>query len=314
MQTVANRLPISVRNLLPPGVQAVMDALDERDLLSLEEIRLRLGRPLELVGIKDHPPFMIAQDHLRHVLAMVTGSSLYAVDQELRRGYITVQGGHRVGIAGRAVLDEGGYVKTLRDIGSLSIRIARQVIGCGKPLAQYMVDERKGLLPTLFIGPPLSGKTTLLRDVARLIGDGHFHSRLDRLRVSIVDERSEIAGCLKGVPQFDVGLATDVLDACPKVQGMYMMLRAMAPQVLATDEIGSSEDVHAIMDVARAGVTLIGTLHAFDVEDLSRRQNIQALLASEAIERFVFLSRRNGPATIERVYDRHLREVAKSWR
>ncbi len=313
MKIVAIHFPTQVMQLLPPSVAAGVADMHVADLDRIEELRLRLNRPVEVVGPDVSIPVVVTQDHLQHVLAAVTGSSLYAVESELRRGYITIAGGHRVGIAGRAVVDERGLVKTIRDIGSVSIRIARPAIGSANALKSVMVDERGTLLSTLLIGPPMSGKTTLLRDVARMLGDGRFHPRIHRMRVSIVDERSEIAGCYKGVPQFDVGLSTDVLDACPKVDGMYMMLRAMAPQVLLTDEIGSASDIEAIADVARAGVVFVGTLHASSIEDLRIRETLHRFVESATITRFVFLSRISGPGTVARVFDGQLRELSGPW-
>lgn len=313
MKTVGIHFPTQVMQLLPPQVAACIADLPVMDLDLIEEVRLRLNRPVEVVGPDAAIPCMVTWEHLNHVLAVVTGSSLYAVEAELKRGYITIAGGHRVGIAGRAVVDEQGLVKTIRDIGSVSIRIARPAIGSAAALANVMVDERGRLLSTLLVGPPMSGKTTLLRDVARMLGDGRFHPKVRKMRVSIVDERSEIAGCYKGVPQFDVGLSTDVLDGCPKVEGMYMMLRAMAPQVLLTDEIGSASDIEAVADVARAGVAFIGTLHASSIEDLRVRHTINRFVESATIARFVFLSRASGPGTIAQVFDGQLREMSGPW-
>ena len=311
--TTTDILPGAVIDLLPPDVALIVRNLTPAQQSRLEEIRMRLHRPLELVGVAIARGMIISPEHLRHVMATVTGSSVYAVEQELRRGYVTLAGGHRVGVAGRVVVDEQDHVRSIRDVGSVNIRLARQIIGSAERLGAYILEGRHRLLPTLIAGPPLSGKTTLLRDLARLLGNGELSSHLGPLRVAIVDERSEIAGCYKGAPQFDVGLLTDVLDGCPKQAGMYLMLRSMAPQVLMTDEIGSAADVQAIVDVALAGVCFVGTLHARTVSDLQSREAVRDLLRAGAIERILFVGRKHGPGTIERVYDGQLREVTAAW-
>ncbi|PWI59006.1 stage III sporulation protein AA [Sulfoacidibacillus thermotolerans] len=299
----------SVAKLLPHPLRTAIEGLSQQSQKSIEEIRLRALRPLEVIGIRDYARPLVAIEHLRHVMSAVTGSSYYAVEAQLRYGYLTLPGGHRVGIAGRAVIDERDQIVTIRDIASIHIRVARQIVNCANHVAPLLLDDWGQLQSVLLVGPPLCGKTTVLRELARLIGNGELHPKLSVRTVSIVDERSEIAACHEGIPQFDVGQSTDVLDGCPKAQGMYMMLRSMAPQVMITDEIGSISDVKAVLDIARAGVRFIGTVHAKSLEDLRQRPALRTLLTHGAIDRFIFLSRRVGPATVERVYDRQLREV-----
>ena len=304
------RLPPSVRSVLPADVLAALSGAAPEEAAAVEEIRLRVGRPLELVGAQAPVRLIVTAAHLRHVLEAATASSLYAVERELRQGFVTIAGGHRVGLAGRAVTDAEGRVKTLRDFSSACIRVAREHPGCAAALAPHLGGGRGRPLSALLVGPPLSGKTTLLRDVARQLGDGIFWRGVPALRVGVVDERSELAGCYRGVPQFDIGRSTDVLDACPKVEGMYMLLRAMAPQVIVTDEIGGVGDVRAIVDAARAGVGFVGTLHAAGPADLAGRPAVAELIAARAIERFVFVERSGPRCRVARVCDGHLRELA----
>ncbi len=308
----ASRDVAGVAKLLPQVLRSIIEELEPNAVRHIEEIRLRALRPLELVGIRHYQNPIVTVEHLRHVMSAVTGSSYYAVESQLRYGYLTLPGGHRVGIAGRAVVDEHDHMVTIRDIASVNIRIARQIVQSASGVAPFLMDEWEQLHSTLIVGPPMCGKTTILRDVARLIGNGELHPRLGSRAVSIVDERSEIAACYQGIPQFDVGRSTDVLDGCPKVQGMYLMLRAMAPHVVMTDEIGSVADVKAVLDIARAGISFIGTVHAKSLEDLRQRPALRTLLTHGAIDRFVILSRRCGPGTVEHVYDRHFREVKRS--
>lgn len=301
----------SISKLLPQALRCIIDGLEPNAAGRIEEIRLRALRPFELVGLRDYSRPVVTMEQLRHVISAVTGSSYYAVEAQLRYGYLTLPGGHRVGVAGRTVVDEQDHIVTIRDIASLNIRVARQILHCSKGLAPFVLDEWGQLQSILIVGPPMCGKTTILRDLARLLGNGELHPKLSARAVSIVDERSEIAACHQGVPQFDIGQSTDVLDGCPKVQGMYLMLRAMAPHVVMTDEIGSVADVKAILDIARAGVRFIGTVHANSMEDLKQRPALRILLTQGAIDRFIFLSRRLGPGTVEHVYDRRFREVKR---
>ena len=311
MQTTS-LFPAEILHLLPEDVREGVLGCPGGKLDLTTEIRLRIGRRMQLVGPDQFLPVIVSPEHLRHVLATLTKSSLYAVESELRNGFITLPGGHRVGIAGKIVLNQAGGVQTVRDISSINIRLAKEFRGCAKRLATMLWKGDQGLSSALLYGPPSSGKTTLLRDLARILGNGE--PPLSRpLRVVLVDERSEIAGTVDGVPQFDVGLSTDVLDACPKAIGMTMALRSLSPEVVIADELGGPLDAQAVADLARAGVALIGTAHAGKVQELFARSGMRALTRHEAIERWVEVSVAPRPGTIARVYDGQMREV-RAWR
>lgn len=262
-----------------------------------EEIRLRAGqallvqaggREIALAGVTVSPA------GLHQVLMLITEHSLYARDEELKRGYLSLPGGHRAGFAGRAVV-EGGAVKLLRDISGINIRVAREVKGAGEKLLPQLFCPKKGTVPhTLLISPPQAGKTTVLRDLARLLSETGF-------KVGIVDERSELAGCYGGVPQLDVGPRTDVLDGCPKAEGMMMLVRSMSPQVVVTDELGRPEDVCAVEEVINSGATVLASVHGGSVEEAARRPALARLISAGMFERVVVLSRRAGPGTVEAV-------------
>lgn len=294
---------------LPSSLRAALTALPGEWASRAEEIRIREGRPLEVTGggayafvTREGRPTSNPDEALRptrddclRLLDRVTNRSLYTMEEELRRGYITVQGGHRIGLAGRAVL-EGGRVRALQHIAGFNVRIAREVRGSAASLLPSLWDaERETLHHTLIVSPPQRGKTTLLRDAARLVAeggwDGGFRRRPVRSRkVGIVDERSEIAACVEGAPAFDVGPRTDVLDACPKAEGMMMLIRAMSPEVLVVDELGRPEDAEAVLEALHAGIAVMATAHGRDAEDVAARPSLAPLFAERVFARIVTLA------------------------
>lgn len=289
-----------IRPYLPPELRW----LTETGLAGVEEIRLRAGKPVIILGshgewVADKGTVTAAQLH--QVLLLMTEHSLYARDEELKRGYLALPGGHRAGFAGRAVL-ENGRVKMLRDISGVNIRVAREVRGAGEALLPHVYCSReKKVRHTLIVSPPQAGKTTVLRDLCRLLSDGDPGQGRPGFKVGIVDERSEIAGCYAGCPQLDVGMRSDVLDGCPKAEGMMMLVRALSPQVVATDELGRPEDVAAVEEVINSGASVLATAHGGSLEELVKRPALAALVRGRYFERLVFLSRRNGPGTVEGV-------------
>ncbi|GEO25797.1 stage III sporulation protein AA [Alicyclobacillus acidoterrestris] len=305
-------------SILPPELEERLERLGPDVLAALEEIRLRVGQPLELCG-QTGSAFLhsvsgttsivadgviVTGAHIKHVLAQITQFSMYAVEEELRRGFITIPGGHRVGVAGHVVTDSSGQVKSIRAIASLNIRVAHAFPGVATRLRNALYRKQDGRpYSVLIISPPQCGKTTLVRDIARQWSENKLVRRTVPAKVAIVDERSEIAGCIEGVPQFAVGPRTDVLDGCPKAQGMLMAIRSLSPDIVVTDEIGRSEDVTAILEATHAGVSVITTAHALRVEDWRMRPNMETLFQSKAFDRYILLSRRRGPGTIEAVLD-----------
>ena len=215
--------------------------------------------------------------------------SVYAVQNELRQGYITLEGGHRVGVCGKTVIENGKIIQ-LSDISSLNLRIAREVRGCAQGVIDSVIMKN-----TLIISPPACGKTTFLRDIARMLSE-RMH------KVGIVDERGEIAAVHKGKAGLDVGVNTDVYTNCPKSEGITMLLRSMSPDVIITDEIGSHADEEALFSSVNAGVKIVCSVHGYDREDVLRRGLLRSLMQQNIFETVIVLSRRNGPGTVERVY------------
>ncbi|MDR1560042.1 MAG: stage III sporulation protein AA [Clostridiales bacterium] len=273
----------------------------------ITEIRMRVGKPLIIVkerreyflnkdGDFEHAAgrgYIVTQTDIQDALALMSDYSLYAFEEELRGGYITLAGGHRVGITGRAVM-ESGHVRGLKNISGFNIRISHEIKGCADDVICKLALPR--LFDTMIISPPGRGKTTLLRDIIRQLSDG-LPGRFAGVTVGVADERSEIAGCFRGAPQNDVGIRTDVLDGCPKAAGMAMLLRAMSPRVIAVDELGGRQDAAAVEEIVNAGVCLICTIHGADIGEIRNKNALSDILY--IFKRFVVLS---GPGRIN-VYD-----------
>jgi stage III sporulation protein AA len=298
--------------LFPEEIQHLLRNLPASIIQSVEEIRIRIEQPLEIVcsGKPIYPSERpVSAEEAQVLLNRLSQHSLYALEEELKRGYITISGGHRVGLAGK-VITEKGFVKAIKEISSFNVRIARQKIGIAEPLLPYLYQNEWH--NTLLIGPPQTGKTTLLRDIARLVSCGVKQYNIPSYKVGIVDERSEIAGAIKGIPQHTLGKRVDVLDACPKAEGMMMLIRSMSPQVLIVDEIGRKEDGEAILEAMYAGVQMIFTAHGSSLEDALKRPVMKPLSGLSLFQRYVILSRDKGPGTIKRVYDGSFKEIYRS--
>lgn len=307
-----------VSRVLPDRVRSLLHTLEGDVVERLEEIRLRIDRPVECIA--DGQSFFVTgkgehgqceqtasyfkREEAVQLINRLSLHSLYTMEEEIRRGYITIAGGHRVGIAGKVIL-EGGSVKLIRDITSFNIRIARERLGAANRVLPLLVDER-GIKNTLIISPPQCGKTTLLRDLARVISTGT--RLLSGRKVSIVDERSEIAGCVNGIPQKNVGPRTDVMDGCPKAEGMMMMIRSMSPDVLIADEIGRTEDGYALEEAIHAGISVITSVHGKDLKDIMRRPTLSRILQSGVFERYVLLARKPVIGSIKALYDENFME------
>lgn len=267
----------------------------------LREIRLRAGRKI-LVYIGSGEKYLdhdgnltdqsenaaeMEREELDALLSYVCDSSMYAFEDEIRRGYLTLPGGHRMGIVGEAVLNEEGNMRSMKHISGINLRIAHEVRGAADGIMPWLY--RDGIfLNTLLVSPPCCGKTTMLRDIVRQVSDGNRFA--PGMTVGVVDERSEIAGSWQGLAGNDVGMRTDVLDGCPKAEGMLLLVRSMAPRVIAVDELGGEDEIHALQYILQCGCGILATMHAGSIEEAADR------LARErtSFERYVMLSRRKG--------------------
>lgn len=266
------------------------------------EIRIKIQKPI-LIYSKNGESiinYIPSKEDLKSMIQKISNYSLYAYEEDIRQGFITIKGGHRIGIAGECVMEKG-EVKTIRNISSINIRISREVIGCSDKIIRFIVSEHR-IYNTIIISPPKCGKTTILRDIARNISNGIPSLGVKGRKVVVIDERSEIGACHFGIPQSDLGIRTDVLDNCLKREGLIMAIRSLSPEVLICDEIGTKGDIEAFMMAFNSGVNIITTIHGFTVEDLYKRKVFSDLLDNEILERSVILSNRHGIGTIEKVF------------
>ena len=276
---------------LPPRLREKALSLSPRDQAGAEELRLRVGWPVTVLAEGAERPLggpPVTTPELDQLVEIASHASLHAVLDQIRRGYLTLEGGHRIGLCGEAVL-QGGEIHALRTISSANLRIARQVKGAAAPVLDGLCPGGR-LSDTLILAPPGLGKTTLLRDLIRSVSEGEGCTPL---RVSLADERGEVAALYNGLPQLEVGRRTDIAEGCPKAQGLMLLLRAMNPQVLAVDEITAPEDVKALTTAAGCGVTLLATAHGHGKADLERRPLYRPLL-EEGLFRFLVRIRREG--------------------
>ncbi|MEG0963578.1 MAG: stage III sporulation protein AA [Lachnospiraceae bacterium] len=296
MEEIINVFPKQLRALCRLGFQEGVEP---------EEIRLRIGQPVLIFGKQKEYFWNMAQQLLqespkdsywwkeadmKEILSRMSQYSMYAREEELRHGFFTIQGGHRIGITGKTVCNQEQIV-TIRNISGLNIRIAREKKGCAKTVLPYL-RQAEGIYNTLIISSPGVGKTTLLRDCIRLLSNGEEEDGITYrgMKVGVVDERSEIAAGFFGIPQNDLGIRTDVLDCCPKVEGMKLLIRSMSPEIIAVDELGSKADCEAVEEVLHCGCKILGTMHAGKIGELQEKSYLSSWLEKEFFQRYVSLT------------------------
>lgn len=269
----------------------------------LQEIRVKIGKQVMLTTSKGERilDYVVTNEDLKYMMSKISNYSLYAFEEEIKQGYITVRGGHRIGLAGECVMSSG-EVRTIKNISSLNIRICNEVIGSSNKVMKYITDNNK-VYNTLIVSPPKCGKTTILRDITRNISNGMYKLNLSGKKVTIVDERSEIAGCYNGIPQMNIGIRTDVLDNCLKKIGMIMAIRSLSPEVLICDEIGTKGDLEALNMAFNSGVNIIVTVHGNDINDIYNRSLFKNLIDNCILDRIIILSNKKGAGTLEKIYE-----------
>ncbi len=268
---------------LPPPRAAQLAALDRQG--EVEELRLRAGQPPAAKTAEGEQPLdlrPVTAQELRETLSRAARYSVHSYAESLKNGFVTLGGGHRLGVCG-TVAEENGQVVGVRGLASLNLRIARQFTGLAAQIAPWIGDGAPQSV--LLLSPPGLGKTTLLREWVRLISDKGY-------TVAVADERSEIAALADGVPQFDVGRCTDVMEGCDKKQAALMLLKTMSPALLAFDEITAPADVEAVSLCAHCGTAVVASAHAANVDDLRQRPLYRALLELGVFGRAVVITRK----------------------
>ena len=284
----------SLKDIFPSEILNFIEMYDVQD--NLQEIRVKINKPCILIyhNKEKISDFIVNNDEFKFILSRISNYSLYAFEEDIKQGFITISGGHRVGIAGECVI-ENGAVKTIRNIASLNFRICREIIGASKKVERYIFSDNK-IYNTIIISPPKCGKTTILRDIARNLSDRGN-------KVTIIDERSEIASCYQGVPQMNIGIRSDVLDNCLKSQGMIMAVRSLSPDVIICDEIGKNEDVEALCTAFNSGVKIIVTIHGYDICDVLKRDVFKKMIKNKLLDRAIVLTNFGGVGSVKNIYD-----------
>ncbi|WP_324824087.1 stage III sporulation protein AA [Sinanaerobacter sp. ZZT-01] len=285
---------------LPLDLSIELQRLTPEIQEQIQEIRIKIGHPILIYAgnkeykLKNNSDATVGKEYINNVCNCILNHSVYAHQQDLANGFVTMEGGHRVGFCGRAVMDNG-KISTLTNITSINIRKSRQIIGISEPYYSYLTNKEGGFFNTILISPPKCGKTTMLRDLIRNLSSHGF-------KVGVCDERSEIAGFDHFGTSFDLGMRTDILDSCPKEKAMTMLIRSMAPDIIATDEIGKESDYEAVCAAVTAGVGLLTTIHGNTYEDLIRSQ-AKKFLDNGIFQRIVYLGNRPKVGTVRKITD-----------
>ncbi len=294
------------------GTKEILDIMPEtikKELQSInnfnevQEVRVRVNKPLMCYRHNNEiiSSYITTKEDIKVIVQRISNYSVYAFEEEIKQGYITIKGGHRIGISGDCVI-EGGRIKTIKNVSSLNVRICKQIMGCSDSLMHYITENNR-IYNTIIISPPKCGKTTLLRDITRNLSNGINRLGLKGKKVAVIDERSEIAGCFEGNPQMDVGIRTDVYDNCIKSEGIMVAIRCMSPDVVICDEIGTKKDIESVIMALNCGINLITSMHGYGVEDMKERFIFKDILDNKVFSRAIILSNRNGIGTLEYVYD-----------
>lgn len=311
-----NKLSDEIINSLSVNLREKIKNVSRNDI-NIEEIRLRSQKPLILnannrdyfynqnlnkLDTKMDNPYIVTKEDIEQTFQIICKYSIHSFMDDIKKGFITLRGGHRVGLVGKAIVEDG-QVKNMKHISSLNIRVSREIIGCSNNILSHIVRGDNQVNNTLIISPPQCGKTTLIRDIVRNLSNGNRDYGFKGIKVALIDERNEISGSYLGVPQMDVGIRTDIIETCPKDLGIMMLLRSMSPNLIVTDEIGNIDEIKALYTALNGGVNLITTVHGDSIEDIKSRKELSNLLDKDLFKKVIILSAKKGPGTVEKIYD-----------
>ena len=284
MERILKYFPIKLENILKQEIGEKYNIL--------EEIRIRVGKPIVLKfnNYEKIVRYQVNRDEILNILQSVCENSIYSYQKQIAEGFVTINGGHRVGISGSCVI-ENEKVININYINSLNFRISRQILGCSNNILKHILNlEENSVYNTLIVSPPGAGKTTLLRDIVRQVSSGIRSLKFKGIDVGIVDEKSEIASLYKGVPQNDIGIKSDVIENVSKSIGIRMLVRSMAPKVIVADEIGGFEDIDVINYAMCSGCKGIFSAHGSNFDDIYLNPVLKKLINSHLFETIIFLN------------------------
>ncbi len=280
----------------PPEIWSILKSYCEgKD--QIDEIRFRVDQPVfcktergEVMVREKGKPYCLSKDDMKKMLYVICKFSVYAYEEQRKKGYLTLKGGHRLGLSGQFVMD-GNCFMGIRNVSGINLRVANEKQGIARGILRWCY-QAGAVKNVMIISPPGCGKTTLLRELIRNISDGSQYG--EGKNVSVIDERSEIGGAYEGIVQNHLGMRTDCFDGVTKKQGIGMAIRTMTPDVIAVDEVGGEEEDEYLLDATYCGISLLLTIHGNDLTDIVQRRSVEKLMGAKRIHCYIEIHKRNG--------------------